>query len=251
MPLAKSVTNILKFARLKLYGASDSLKLSNSDGIYYSNIALEDMIILILRFQGDWEINGNEATHNIVAGANQITLDTSLIKINRVEIKYPSTAQSYSVAKQIDHKSIDVATEEYTTSRPEFDVFDGDKMFIFVSAKKANIGGVSNGVRVFFQYDYAELTNVANTIDIVYPGVIKIMGLMIAHNYAFDKEMFKKADRLEKELLKEDTKLAEYFANKSTAKRISLRPRREDFGQRMLSGRGGIPTINLGDGNNP
>lgn len=246
MALEKSVTNILKFARLKLYGTSTSTKLSDADGIYYANIALDDLIILILRSQGDWEINGTEATKNIVTGANQIDLGTTLIKLNRVEIKYPSSANSYTLAKQIDHKSIDVAMEEYTASPPEYDLFDGDKMYIFVSAKKANIAAVSAGVRIFFQIDYTELTAVGDTIDIVFPGVIKMMGLIVAYNYAIDKEMNNKVKIISNEIEKENAKLAEFFANKSTAKRISLRPRREDFNQGMLSGGGGVPTIQIG-----
>jgi len=243
--MSKTVDNVLQMARLKLFGDTTSEKLTDANGIFLTNMALEDFILLIMQYQGDWEINGNEALKDIAVGANQIDLGSTMIKLNRVEIKYPSTAESYQTAKQIDHKSISCAMEEYSTSIPEFDLYDGDKMYIFVSHKKAEIAAVTSGVRIFFQIDFTEITATTDENDSTYPGTIKLIGKLVAYEYATSKSMTTKASQLEKEIQRDMLSMANYFANKSTAKRIRLVPRREDFNQNIIGGNVGLPTIDL------
>ena len=66
-------------------------------------------------------------------------------------MKYPSTAVNYQEAKQVNaNQFVFYGKDNYTTGVPEFDLA-GTKLEIFVSAKTADIGAVTSGIKVYYQ----------------------------------------------------------------------------------------------------
>ena len=236
--LSKTVTNILKVARYRLYESTTSTKLSDTDGIFWANIVILNLIVKIMNACGDWQVKGDYGTADIKAGSNEISWPSDLIKLDRVEFKYPSNANVYLPATQIDHKTINrQGMDNYVPPTFQYDLF-GDVMLIYVTDKKSDIQGVSEGVKAWFQVLHAELTAVSSTVNITYPQTIELMGKMIAEEVAKAKGRKSMASEINaevKELIEGDLK--EYYANKSEGKRLQLRPRREDYGQKSLRNR--------------
>ena len=69
------------------------------------------------------------------------------------------------------------------------------------------------------------------------------MALLMAHYYCIANEMNSKATFLTGEITKQDILFRKFIANRNEAKRLGLRPRREDFGQADMMN-DGSPSIN-------
>ena len=241
--LDKTVANVLKVARKRLYNDSTDTTLSDTDGILFTNLSLEELVILVLLSSGDWQYKGDYAVADISAGTNEISFGnlTDLLRINRIEIKYPSSALEYRPATQIDHHSVhNRGLDSYATPNPQFDLFDNG-FFFFVSDKKADIQAVSEGIKMWFEIDHAELTATSDTISIVFPCV-NILGLMVARMQVRAVQDYSLANDISNEINEQKAAIEIYYTDKSTAKRASIRPRREDYGQGRLASGTGSPT---------
>lgn len=224
-----TLTNLRALVRYFSLGDSASTDYSDADTLRQLNSAYQQLIILAFSASGDWQFRGNnKQTTSITAGTRQYALPTTFLRINRVEIKYPSSATDYYPAKPIDYKLIDAnGLDDYTTSSPQFDIVE-DKLEIFVSNKTANITAVTSGILIYYDDEITELATADNEPDIPEP-FSRLMALMAAKDYCGVNNMSERLSWIEKEIAKEEIKFVEFLSNRNEAKRLSIRFKEEDY----------------------
>src|SRR3990167_2142009 len=188
---------------------------------------------------GDWQYRGdNVASISITAATRAYALSTNLtnfLRIIRVDVKYPSSASDYVKANQIDMAKIgSVGLDNYTPSIPEFDLV-GDYLNIYVADKTANIGAVTSGLKVYFDDDITSLsgdTDVANIPTIF----LDLLAIGACIDYCIRESLTGKLTILKNQQIEKKTDLIKFIANRSEAKRLGLKFRKEDCGQRKTKG---------------
>jgi hypothetical protein len=228
-----TLTTLRAQARFLALGDSASTSFSDDDTLVAANDAYQDLVVLAFRSAGDWQFRGNnKATTSITASTRSYALPTDVLRVSRVEIKYPS-GDEYRKATQIDSAQLDTALDEYTTDEPQFDLVEG-YLEIFVHDKTASISAVTSGILVYHDDDITALSGASDAPEIPQPFA-RLMAAKMAHYYCLGHEMFNKAAALSNEILKLEAEFIKFIANRSEAKKLSLRPRREDYGQLDLA----------------
>ena len=246
-----TLTNLRSLTRYFAIGDSTSTDFSDVDTLRHLNSAYQRLVILALSASGDWQPMGNnKQTTSITAATRSYSLPSSLLKINRVDIKYPSGGE-YKKATQIDYSKIDSAgLDEYTTptNHPQFDLKQ-DKIEIFVSNKTASISAVTSGILIYYEVDITELADAGNEpAEAVVPEPFsRLMALMAASDYCGVNGIQGRLVWLTNEIQKEEARFVEFMANRSTAKKLRISFRKENYGHTDLDGsgaRGDYNTIN-------
>ena len=238
----KTLTELQALARKHAVGSSTDTTWNETDLNLTLNQAYQDLFLIANEAQGDNEIQGDGSqTINITAGTRKYPISSySIFRLSRVEIKYPSSASDYALATQIDPKSIDTGKDNYAPPSPEFDLLSMDYLDIFVPAKTASIEAVASGIKVYFQTDLTELVSGAS---IIFPNALaNYVAQRAAEIYLTERENYRKATAIGNMRKEAHTAALKYFVSRSTAKRIGMRMRNEDYGQSDL-GNGGRPSV--------
>lgn len=152
----------------------------------------------VMGAMGIWEMNGEIAVTNIVAGQAEYVLPVSLIAINRVAIKYPNATQ-YVYATRLDDLETRDAFENGSISRgsesfPVFREFD-NSIFIY-PIPTAN---VTSGISLELTKDITDLVGTNDTPNIN-PLIHQILTVGAAMDYCDSEEMYSKAARLDRRI---------------------------------------------------
>ena len=229
--MSKTLTNLRALTRYYALGDSTATNYSDADTLINLNGRYQDAFLLATQNDGDFQFNGDGSQSiSITTGARAYTLATDLFKADRVEIKYPSTATTYQEAKQVDENQIKYyGKDNYTPSPPEFGLL-GTKVEIFVSAKTADIASVTDGIKVYYQKELTELSVAGDAI--IFPDVFaRYICIGAAIDYCGVNGLNARLTWLEGEYQKQETKLTLYVANRNQAKRLSIKFKREDYGE--------------------
>lgn len=234
-----TLTNLIANARYFALGDSTSTDFSDTDVKRQLNLAYNQLITLAFSASGDWQFRGNnKQSTSITSAKRQYDLPTTFLRINRVEIKYPSTAD-YFKATPIDYKTIDVkGLDDYTTSYPQFDIVE-DKLEIFVSQKTADITAVTNGILIYYDDTITELSEGTDVPAIPEP-FSRLMALMAAKDHCGINNMDDRLKFLKEEIAREEIKFVEFIANRNETKRLRIVPEEEDYGTEDS----GVSTLN-------
>src|SRR3990167_1675047 len=222
--MAKSLTNLKSLTRFYATGDSTSTSFGDTDILIALNGRYQDAFLLATQNDGDFEFNGDGSQNiSITSGTRAYSLATDLFKVSRVEIKYPSSATDYQEAHQLNGGQIQFSGKDnYVSGLPSFDLL-GDTIEIFVSAKTADIGAVTNGIKVYYQKELTELADGAD--EIIFPDVFaRFLCLGAAADYCMVNGLTTRLSFLNVELQKAEIKLTEYTATRNKATRFSLRP---------------------------
>ena len=224
--MSKSLTNLRALARFYATGASDSTTFSDTETLIALNGRYQDAFLLATGVDGDFEFNDDGSQSiSITSGTRAYTIATDLFKINRVEIKYPSTAD-YREATQINENQIIVSGKDnYTPSPPQFGL-QGEKIEIFVSAKTADISAVTSGIKIYYQKELTELAVGADEIIFV-DAFARYIAIGAAMDFCGVNGLSTRLNWLGTEYAKQEAKLTDYVANRNKAKRMALKFRKE------------------------
>lgn len=228
--MSKTLTNLRSLTRFYATGDSTNTAFSDTDTLLNLNARYQEAFLLATSEDGDWEFNGDGSQNiSITSGIRAYALATDLFKISRVEIKYPSSATDYQRANPIDGGQIQYyGKDNYIPSIPEVD-FLAEKIEIFVSQKTANIEAVTNGIKVYYQKELTELSSGSD--ETIFPDVFaRYICIGAAIDYCGVNGLNTRLSWLNNELVKQTDLLTDYIANRNKAKRLSLRPRKENYG---------------------
>jgi hypothetical protein len=120
----------------------------------------------VLLYCGEWQVNGDVATTNLVAGQREYLLPTDILLLNDVYIKSNATGADYVKAKQRDLVGINLYNENYRPQIPEFDLLDNS---IFIYLPDDSITSVSGGLKIVYQKDLTELSGSTDTPNLAEP----------------------------------------------------------------------------------
>lgn len=228
---AKTLTNLRSLSRWYATGDSSDTTFTDADTLLALNSRYQQAFLLATANDGEFELNGDSTqTISIASGVRAYTLATTLFKILGVEIQYPTTASNYEKAHQIDANSVGYyGKDNYTPLRPEFDL-SGTTIEIFVSATTANIEAVTSGILVYYQVELTELSGPEDVI--ILPDVFeRYICTGAASDYCGVNGLNTRLQWLNAEVLKAESKLTEFIANRNQAKDSRIGFRKEDYGQ--------------------
>ena len=230
-----TLTNLISQTRYFATGDSSSSDYSDTDVKRQLNSVYNQLIVLAFSESGEWQFRGNnkQAT-SITAATRSYALPTSYLRINRVEIKHPSTGE-YKRAEAIDYKTIEKAgLDNYTTSVPQYDL-KGGYLEIFLPVKTASISAVTDGILIYYENEITELSAADSEPDIPEP-FSRLMALMAAYDYCLVEDINNRGTKLKQEIIIEEQKFREFIANRNEGKRLRINFKSEDYGQTGLPG---------------
>ena len=141
-------------------GELSSTQYSNENLNRALNDYYHQAIALVLRSAGEWEINGEVATTNIVASQQEYILPTDLISLKRVEINFTGATNGWTVMTPLDMRQMGTAISNETASSdsPRVRIFD-NSLFLEDYPDTA----VTAGLKVYYSKEAAELSNGSQT----------------------------------------------------------------------------------------
>jgi hypothetical protein len=217
------LTNLRSDARYLVFGNSSNTAYADTDLDRNLNRWYQSAIGWALSVNGIWQVQGTFATASIVAGQSKYEMPSDILKLDRVEIKSPSS-NDYIVAKQIDHALVGTNLDDYHPDSPEFDLL-GNYMYIYLP--DASITAVTAGIKIIYQCDITELSGA--TDEPLLPEVVqRVVSTGAAYDYCRANDMFAKADRLNNEIAKIKVELEEIYANRSTVEGMRMEPCEDD-----------------------
>lgn len=152
----------------------------------------------VLEFMDEWEYNAEFSTTNLVADQAEYVIPTTLLRLKRVEIKYPDASEYVTAAPADDWNISDPLGEEEVTGAsegaPVYRV--GDNSLFLYPVPDAN---VTSGLRIEYVDDVADLSASGDLPNL--PAVLhRILSCGAAHDYALAKEMYRKKEELHREI---------------------------------------------------
>jgi len=154
-----NLTNLQSKARY-LLGEVSSTQYSDTNLNRALNDYLHKGITTALLSSGEWEVNGEVSTTNIVVDQQEYLLPLDLISLKRVEINYNDDTNGWVVLQPLDMRNKPTALSNETVSddSPRVRIFD-DSLFLEDLPDTA----VTNGLKVYYSKEAAELSSATMT----------------------------------------------------------------------------------------
>jgi len=181
-------------------------------------------IACLFNVNGDWQVNGEIATTDIISGQREYIIPNDTLKINEVYIKSTATSE-YVKATQRDPINVSVEPESYHPTKPEYDVLD-NSFFIYIPEE--SITGVSAGLKIHYQSDLTELTSGSDIPNIIKPFQ-RLISCGAALDYCLANEMWNKARKLEERIALYKEEMEKHYATRSTAKKSVLEMEQNNY----------------------
>lgn len=218
-----TLTNLQADARWYVFGDSSEETYADADLNRNLNSRYQDAIAIAMSVNGDWQVLGNKAYTDLIAGQNIYSLPTDILKLNNVYVKYGATTE-YTKAVKVDPtniNNIDPDEEPYQPYPPRYDL---QSDYIYIYTPEDTITGVSNGLRIHYQTELTELSSGSDEPVIPKP-LRRYLSLGAAYDYCLANEMGK-GEILKRDLLEAEQKMRKWFVDRLPGK-ITLTTRRE------------------------
>ncbi len=143
-----------------LLGELSSTQYSDTNLLRALNDYYHRAVALALRSAGEWEVNGEVATTNIVASQQEYILPTDLIALKRVEINFTGATNGWTVMQPLDMRQMGTAISNETVSSdsPRVRIFD-NSLFLEDYPDTA----VTAGLKIYYSKEESEISNASKT----------------------------------------------------------------------------------------
>lgn len=161
-----TTTELKNSVRRKL-GNITSTEYSDSDIVNSMNSYYQKAIAIAIQISGEWEINGEIATTDIVAGQKEyaLTTDVPISYLKRIEVNLTGGVNDWDIADIIDLRTyhLPLSNEyDYSTGKPVIDIFDNS--IIFKDTPQQN---VTDGLKIYYNKSAVELdSGKVNSVEI-------------------------------------------------------------------------------------
>lgn len=150
-------TTELKNAVRRKLGNITSNDYSDADIVNSMNSYYQKAIAIAIQISGEWEINGEIATTDIVAGQKEyaLTTDVPLSYLKRIEVNLSGGVNDWEIADIIDLRTyhLPLSNENLgSNDRPIIDIFDNS--IIFKDSPSVN---VTDGLKIYYNKSAVEL----------------------------------------------------------------------------------------------
>lgn len=221
--MAFSLTNLRSDIRYLIFNDSTNTLYADTDIDRNINRWYNNAIGSLLKVNGEWQVNGEVATTDLVASQREYTIPADTMKVNEVYIKSTSSGE-YVKARQRDPLNVDIEPEEYHPYPPEYDLLD-NSFFIYIAEE--SITDVTAGLKIHYQSDVTELSTGTDKPNLAEPFK-RFLTYGAGYDYAIANEMWNKAKVFENLMAITKAEMLEFYATRSTVKRVRLIPADEN-----------------------
>ena len=209
--------------RFLVFGDSTNTTYGNTDLDRNINRWYNTGLVWVLSSNGEWQVNGEVATSDLVADQREYILPTDILKLNKIFIK-PTTSSDYLEAKQRDKSAIHLDDSLYLPYPPEFDLLD-NSIFVYLDT---DITAVTDGIKITYQTELTELVETTDAPNLAEPFK-RLLSLGAALDYCLAFEVNTKIRNLKALIDEVKQELINFYANRSTVKPIRLEPSQENY----------------------
>lgn len=216
---------------------TDSTSYPTDDKVRNGNRWLYKAVIWAIRANRFWQYDDSNhtdhpiVTADLVGGQQDYTVPTTLMKLNRVEVK--DSSGDYRLLKHVDESEINQAMTEFreTNGLPRFYDMVGESIFLY-PAPDANNVTTSGGLKLHFIREVDAFTSSDTTQE---PGIAepfhRIVSLGAAYDWLVVHSTQDKADRVRQEIEQMKNEMYEFYNDLNTQVKPHIRPlhRQEDF----------------------
>ena len=221
--MAFTLENLRADARYFVFGNSTNTDYGNTDLDRNINRWYNTVLGWVLSSNGEWQVNGEVATSDLVADQREYILPTDILKLNKIFIK-PTSSSDYLEATQRDKSAIHVDDSLYLPYPPEFDLFD-NSMFVYLDQ---DITAVTDGIKITYQTNLTELAETSDAPNLAEPFK-RLLSLGAALDYCLANEVKGKAKNFKVMIDETKQELIDFYANRSTVKPIVIEPSKENY----------------------
>ena len=159
-----TLTNLINTTRFYLWNITSS-EYSDTNITAALNRYYHKAIARAIQANGQWEVNGEIATTNIVAGVQEYVLNTPvpLLTLKRVEINLTDNDNDWIVPNIIDMRNVSTAlSNANANNKLEIEIFDNSIFLKTVPPKD-----VPGGLKIYYQYEAVELSGSSDEPNLV------------------------------------------------------------------------------------
>lgn len=153
-----------------------------------------------IKAQGDWQMNGDIMTTDLVSGQTDYAVPSNIISIFKAEIMYDSTT-GFVPLTTIDVQRNTDSVEGNTTrtfddvTRPTIEVFGN-----FLQIRPAPTTTVVNGLKIWAQTDFVDLDATTNNVPDLMECVHRILSYGAAYDFAMSRQLYAKAAEIKRNI---------------------------------------------------
>lgn len=219
--MAFNLVNLRSDARYLVFGNSSNTDYGDTDLDRNINRWYNTVLGWVLSANGEWQVNGEIATTDILVNQREYILPTDCLKVNKVFIKRGS---EYLEAKQRDLSAVHEDNDTYKPFPPEFDLLD-NSLFIYIDG---DITAVTDGIKIIYQTELTELSGATDAPNLAEPFK-RLLSLGAALDYCLANEVSGKAKNLKVMMDETKKELLEFYATRSTAKPVLIEPVKTNY----------------------
>lgn len=223
-----TLTTLLSTARFYLWGITTS-EYSDANLTAALNRYYHKAIARAIMANGQWEVNGDVATTDIVAGQQEYVLTTPipLLALKRIEVNLTWGTNDWTVPDVIDMRTIPVPLSNtgYFEINKALQIRIYDNSLFLLNAPTKNVTG---GLKIYYQYEADELstgTDEPNLVEEVQTYLLN--GACYDYCVAFD--LTEKANRFYNAMQTDLLEIDRIYSNRLPAVRPKLTTLNEQY----------------------
>jgi len=194
-----------------------NLNRSINDGIHHATS-------VAITSSGQWEVNGEIATTDLVASQKEYVFPTDLVRLTKIEVNTPNGTTTWDTAN-IKNEKMRTMSNFVTDSTGQNTVYLFDNSIFFEEAPGS---AVTAGLKVWYSKESTELSSASDEptlpehlhMYLVYWACVEY-SLRIS-----DEKMINTYTNLQ---LKKENEIKEYYTNRLSTDRPGIRTRRENY----------------------
>lgn len=205
-----NLQNLISDARFQVFGDSTNTQYSDTDIKRNINNWYKTVLTWIIEANGEWQVNGEETTTNLVAGQKEYILPTDLLKFNEIYFKING---EYQKGTLLDPQDIGVDPDSYIPVYPSYDLKD-NSLFVYLGQ---DIVETEDGIKMHYQTDIVTELSANGDNPNINDNFRRLLACGSAFDYCLANEMWNKLKKLEDiifQVLKPD--LIKYYSRKNT-----------------------------------
>lgn len=184
-------------------------------------------IAIALKASGDWQVNGEIATTDLVANQQEYVLPTTLIDITKIEANFLGGTLDWTnlnIQKGLRGEVIsNDNAQSATTAINECDLYDNS---IFLRYKP--LSAVTGGLKIWYSKEATALSDVGDE-----PALAEHLQLYLVYgaccDYALRTENTQDYNTYIQLLLKKEDEIKTHYSNRESASKPRITTRRENY----------------------
>ena len=221
-----TLTELISTTRFYL-GNITSTEYSDANITASLNRYYHKAIARAIQANGQWEVNGEVATTNIVANQQEYVLTTTipLLTLKRIELNLTGTANNWIVPDLVDMRNVTTPLSNTSPTYRTTQVRLFDNSIFLVDVPSTN---VTNGIKIYYQTEASNLTTGTDEPNLVEEVQTYLLdGACYDYCRAFD--LTEKATRFSNDMVADLLEIDRIYSNRLPIERPRIRTLNEQY----------------------